>query len=461
MLLVADTIAAIGTALGQSGIAIVRVSGPDSLKTVDKYFISPKKNKVTKMDKNTINYGHFHDENGEVIDEVLVSVFKAPFSYTGEDVVEINCHGGQIPIKKILTKVLESGIRLAEPGEFTKRAFLNGKLDLSQAEAVMDLISAKTDLSHDMANKQAAGNLSTEVKKVRDKILEVLANIEATIDYPDEQFDSMSVEQMVSKLSEVEGRIQNLLKTATTGKLVREGIKTVIIGEPNVGKSSLLNALTKENRAIVTDIPGTTRDVLQENINVKGVPLVVLDTAGIRETSDKVEKIGVKRTKEYINTSDLVLYVIDGSQNWSKENDLILELIKTKPRIVIINKSDLPQSVDIEIVKGKVDCDVLAISAEKSKGITQLEDRILGLFEVGNIKDSSHEVTISNIRHEMALKDAKSSLEDSINALKCENPVDIVSIDIKDAWQSLGKITGESLSQNLIDEIFSRFCLGK
>lgn len=456
-----DTIAAVATTMGQSSVGIVRVSGSHAISIVDKIYLSPKRNALKSFNANTINYGYIVDD-GKVIDEVLVSIFKGPKSYTGEDVVEINCHGGRIPIKNTMELVLREGARLAEPGEFTKRAFLNGRIDISQAEAIMDIIAAKTDLSLDVATKQVLGKLSEKIKEVNDIIISGLAYIEATIDYPDEIFEDPHVDKLKNGLLEVIHRIERLLETSKTGKILREGIKTTIVGKPNVGKSSLLNKLLNSQRAIVTDIPGTTRDILEEQISIKGIPMVLIDTAGIRETEDVVEKIGVERSKMAVEESDLVLFVLDGSRNWDNYDQQIFDILLNRNVIVVINKRDLSEVLSTEEVARRTGIkEVLEISVQDELSLDKLEEAIVNSYELGNFKGFSDDILISNIRHEQALKDALKSVNDAIYNIDLGLPLDIIAIDLREVWENLGKITGESLNKGLIDEIFSRFCLGK
>ena len=456
-----DTIVAVATAIGKSGVGIVRVSGSNAIENVNKIYKSPSGKNLRDYKSNTINYGLIHNE-GNVIDEVLVSVFRGPKSYTGEDVVEINCHGGPIPIKSTIELLLNFNCRLAEAGEFTKRAFLNGRIDLSQAEGIMDIISSKTELSLDAATKQALGKLSTKINDLNEKIISSLAQIEATIDYPDEVFNTVDTEVISSNLKVVKDELGKLLLTAKTGKIIREGIKTTIVGKPNVGKSSLLNSLLDQQRAIVTDIPGTTRDILEEQINIKGVPLVIIDTAGIRETDDVIEKIGVDRSKAAIKESDLIIFVLDGSSNWEEYEELIFQLVKDKQVLILINKFDLPQKIDKETVYQKTNIEhIINVSVEKNINLDELREMIFSMYEISDLDRKSQNTMITSLRHEKAIKDATISLSDAIENIVNGFPLDIVAIDIKDAWECLGKITGASLNKSIIDEIFSRFCLGK
>ncbi|QNO15005.1 tRNA uridine-5-carboxymethylaminomethyl(34) synthesis GTPase MnmE [Alkalicella caledoniensis] len=456
-----DTIVAVATAVGKSGVGIVRVSGKSAIHIVNKVFRSSSGKSLLDLRSNTINYGFVEREN-KIIDEVLVSLFRGPKSYTGEDVVEINCHGGPIPIKLTMELLLTFDCRLAEPGEFTRRAFLNGRIDLSQAEGIMDIISAKTDLSLDAATKQVLGKLSSMINELNESIISSLALIEATIDYPDEVFESIDVDTISNSLNDVINELNNLLLTAKTGKILRDGIKTTIVGKPNVGKSSLLNSLLEQQRAIVTDIPGTTRDILEEQISINGVPLVLVDTAGIRETDDVVERIGVERSKSAINESNLVLFVLDGSKEWEEYDQKILELIKGKKVIILINKLDLPQMMDINIIANKTGVEnIINVSIEKNINLEELKNEIFSMYEISDIEDQTMNTMITNLRHEKAIKDAVKNLMEAIENIEAGMPLDIVAIDIKDAWENLGKVSGSSLNKNIVDEIFSRFCLGK
>ncbi|SET01240.1 tRNA uridine-5-carboxymethylaminomethyl(34) synthesis GTPase MnmE [Anaerobranca gottschalkii] len=456
-----DTIVAVATAIGQSSVGIVRISGPKAFQIAEEIFRSPKNIAFNQFKANTINFGYIVDGD-KVIDEVLLSIFKAPKSYTGEDVIEVNCHGGSIPIKKTMELILKKGARLAEPGEFTKRAFLNGRIDLSQAEAIMDLISAKTDLSLNVATSHVLGKLSAKVQEINEIIISALAYIEATIDYPDEVFEEGDTLKIKESLLEGVEKLEKLLTTSKAGKILREGIKTTIVGKPNVGKSSLLNRLLNSQRAIVTDIPGTTRDILEEQISIRGIPMILVDTAGIRETEDVVEKIGVERSKKAIEESDLILFVLDGSRSWDIYDQQILELLQGKNVIVLLNKRDLEQVLTKEEVQNITGYqEVIEISVNEDINLDKLEEGIIKTYELKDLISRSDEVLISNIRHEKSLQDAKINLEDAIKNIENGLPLDIIAIDLRDAWENLGKVTGQTLNKGIIDEIFSRFCLGK
>lgn len=457
-----ETIAAISTAPGEGGIGIVRISGIESLKILDRIFKSHRKKNTMEFGTYTVRYGHVVDpDSNEIIDEVLASYMKSPYTYTREDIVEINCHGGTIPVKRILEAVLKCGARLAEPGEFTKRAFLNGRIDLSQAEAVIDMIRSKTDKSMDAALKQLEGKLSEKLGYIRNRLIDIMSHVEATIDFPEDDIDDVLYNKLENDCMEIINDIEGMIQTSDTGKILRDGLNTVIIGKPNVGKSSLLNALLEENRAIVTDIPGTTRDIIQEYLNIRGIPINIIDTAGIRETRDEVERIGVERTKEYFKKADLVILIIDSSDSITQEDEEIFELVKDKKIITLINKVDLPTRLDIERVKkfteGKR---VIEVSVKTGKGIDELKDEIYNLVYKGEVKYSS-EVLITNVRHKNLLIKAKSSLLVAVETLKQQVPLDMVSIDIRECLDYIGEITGETVQEDIINRIFSQFCIGK
>ncbi|MFW5648090.1 MAG: tRNA uridine-5-carboxymethylaminomethyl(34) synthesis GTPase MnmE [Candidatus Alkaliphilus sp. MAG34] len=457
-----DTIAAIATAPGEAGIGIVRISGEKSIEIIDKIFESKRGKKLSQYKPRRITYGYIIDpETNEKIDEVLVSYMKAPDTYTREDIVEINCHGGMIPVKRILELVLRSGARAADPGEFTKRAFLNGRIDLAQAEAIMDLIGAKTEKGFDVALNQLEGFLSKEVSKIREKLLEMLAHIEVSIDFAEEDIDEITLDILLESSREVEKDIQKLLDTSHTGKIIREGLSTVIVGKPNVGKSSLLNALIKESRAIVTNVPGTTRDVIEEYLSIKGIPLRLIDTAGIRETDDVVEKIGVERSKELFNLADLIIVVLDASDNLTKEDLEIMSLIGSKRALIIINKTDLPQKFEVDEVRNIVkDKDIIEISILENIGIEQIEDALVEMVYQGEVK-AKDSLLVTNVRHKNALERALKGIKDGIKAIEEQLPLDFIEVDIRDVWQALGEITGDTAEEDLLDRIFENFCIGK
>lgn len=455
-----DTIAAISTPIGEGAIAIVRLSGDDSLSIANKVF---KGKNLLEVPSHTIHYGHIVDpRSNEKIEEVMVSVLKAPKTFTREDVVEINCHGGLVSVNRVLHLVLREGARLAEPGEFTKRAFLNGRIDLSQAEAVMDLIRAKTDRAMSVALKQMDGRLSKLIRQLRQQLIETVAHVEVNIDYPEyDDVEEMTHEMLVDRAQKVKKEIQNILQTAKQGKILREGIKTAIIGRPNVGKSSLLNVLAQENKAIVTDIPGTTRDVIEEYVNVRGVPLRLIDTAGIRETEDFVEKIGVERSRQALKEADLILLVLNGSEPFAKEDEALFEAARDLEKIVIINKADLEQKINLEEVKNVANgAPIITTSLLEEKGIDELEEAIANTFFEGEI-DSGDLTYVSNVRHIQLLEQAENALNDALNGIEMGMPLDLVQIDITRTWELLGEIIGDNVHESLIDQLFSQFCLGK
>lgn len=455
-----DTIAAISTPPGEGAISIVRMSGEEAVSIAQKVFSGKD---LTQAKSHTINYGHIVDpKTHEEIDEVMVSLMLAPKTFTREDVVEINCHGGIVATNRILQLLLVNGARLAEPGEFTKRAFLHGRIDLTQAESVMDLIRAKTDRSMKIALNQLDGNLSHLIDSLRKDILDVLAQVEVNIDYPEyDDVEEMTTKLLKEKAIEIKQRIEQLLKTASQGKIMREGLATALVGRPNVGKSSLLNHLLHEDKAIVTDVAGTTRDVIEEYVNVSGVPLKLIDTAGIRETDDKVEKIGVERSKKAIEQSDLVLLVLNAAESLTKEDLELIRLTNDKKRIIILNKTDLEEKLDRkELAKISVNAPVYATSILKNEGVEALEEAISKLFFNG-IENSQSTVMVTNARHIALLEKAQNSLDSVLEGISSGMPVDLVQIDMTEAWNLLGEITGESYEDELLDQLFSQFCLGK
>ncbi|RIX47051.1 tRNA uridine-5-carboxymethylaminomethyl(34) synthesis GTPase MnmE [Paenibacillus nanensis] len=459
--MVHDTIAAISTAVGEGGIAIIRVSGPQAISGIDPIFKS--KISLKDADTHTVHYGHIIDpSSGEKVEEVLVTLMRGPRSFTAEDVVEINAHGGVIAVKKVLDVVLQQdGIRTAEPGEFTKRAFLNGRIDLMQAEAVIDLIRSKSDRAFSVARKQAEGALSKRIKALRQTVIELLAHIEVNIDYPEHDVEEMTSAYIREQCQSAIAEIDKLLKTANEGKILREGIMTAIVGRPNVGKSSLMNMLTQENKAIVTDIPGTTRDVIEQFVTLNGIPLRLLDTAGIRETSDVVERIGVERSKDALQDADLILFVLNYNEPLGEEDRQLLEQLKDRSVIVIINKMDLPARLDLEEVKRFVSKDsIVKMSVLQEQGLDALESTISEMFFEGQLE--ANDLTyVSNVRHISLLKRARQSLTDAIEATHAGIPIDVIQIDARSAWESLGEILGDEAGDSLIDQIFSQFCLGK
>lgn len=455
-----DTIAAISTPPGEGAISIVRMSGEEAVSIAQKVFSGKD---LTQAKSHTINYGHIVDpKTHEEIDEVMVSLMLAPKTFTREDVVEINCHGGIVATNRILQLLLVNGARLAEPGEFTKRAFLHGRIDLTQAESVMDLIRAKTDRSMKIALNQLDGNLSHLIDSLRKDILDVLAQVEVNIDYPEyDDVEEMTTKLLKEKAIEIKQRIEQLLKTASQGKIMREGLATALVGRPNVGKSSLLNHLLHEDKAIVTDVAGTTRDVIEEYVNVSGVPLKLIDTAGIRETDDKVEKIGVERSKKAIEQSDLVLLVLNAAESLTKEDFELIRLTNDKKRIIILNKTDLEEKLDRkELAEISENAPVYATSILKNEGVEALEEAISKLFFNG-IENSQSTVMVTNARHIALLEKAQNSLDSVLEGISSGMPVDLVQIDMTEAWNLLGEITGESYEDELLDQLFSQFCLGK
>lgn len=457
-----DTIAAISTAPGEGAIGIVRISGEDAIRIADEVY-RLKDKRLKEQPSHTIHYGHIVDpKNDEVIDEVMVTVLRAPKTFTREDVVEINCHGGIVAINRILQLVLRMGARLAEPGEFTKRAFLNGRIDLSQAEAVMDLIRAKTDKSMQMAMRQLDGELSKLIQNLRQEILNTLAQVEVNIDYPEyDDVEEMTLQLLREKTQQVSQGIRALLNTASQGKILRDGLKTAIVGRPNVGKSSLLNVLLREEKAIVTDIAGTTRDTIEEYVNVRGVPLQLIDTAGIRETDDVVERIGVERSRKALNEADFVLLILNQSEELMDEDLRLLEQTKDFKRIILLNKTDLPTKIDMDKVKEFVtDSEIVTTSMLKKEGIDQLEEKIADYFFQGqmNERDATY---LSNTRHIALLEKAEQALQEVANGVDMGMPVDLIQIDFTRAWDLLGEITGDTVQDELLTQLFSQFCLGK
>ena len=458
-----DTIAAISTPMGEGAIAIVRLSGDDAFNIADRLFKGVGNKRLMNVSSHTIHYGHIVDpKTNEVAEEVMVSVMRGPKTFTKEDVIEINCHGGLVSVNRVLQLVLNEGARLAEPGEFTKRAFLNGRIDLSQAEAVIDLIRAKTDRAMNVALGQMDGRLSRLIRKLRQEILEILAHVEVNIDYPEyDDVEEMTHQMLLEKSRYVHQEIEKLLQTSQQGKILREGLSTVIVGRPNVGKSSLLNSLVQENKAIVTDIPGTTRDVIEEYVNVRGVPLRLLDTAGIRETEDIVERIGVERSRQVLKEADLILLVLNYSEEFSEEDRNLFKAVEGMDVIVIVNKTDLPQRLDLsEVTTLAKDYRIVTTSLKEDEGINELEEAISSLFFSGAI-EADDMTYVSNSRHIALLNQANRSIEEAIDGVESGTPIDIVQIDLTRSWELLGEIIGDSVHESLIDQLFSQFCLGK
>lgn len=455
-----DTIAAIATVLGEGGISIIRISGSKSLDIVDSIFKGKNNRNLLDISPYSMRYGFIIEkETEDILDEVLVTYMKGPRSYTAEDTVEINCHGGVTPTKRIFQEIIKAGARVAEPGEFTKRAFLNGRIDLSQAEAVIDIIRAKTELSMKSAVLQSNGRISKEIDSLRNRLLQTIAHIEATVDFPEDDLEEVTSNQVSIQVENIINEVSELLSTADEGKILREGLNVVIVGKPNVGKSSLLNALLKEQRAIVTEVPGTTRDVIEEYINLDGVPIKIIDTAGIRETEDIVEKIGVEKSKEKIIEADLIIFMIDLSRELDDEDKEIMDYIRDKKYIVLLNKSDLENKVVKEDLAGLNLKYIIESSAKSGKGLDELKDYIKELFFKGEVKNQ--DIIITNARHKEALIRAKESLSSALDTLNNTLAIDLSSIDIRDAWSRLGEITGDTLEEDIIDKIFSEFCLGK
>lgn len=458
--MISDTIAAIASAVGEGSIAMIRVSGPDAVNIVDSIFRT--KRPLKEAETHTIHYGHIYDpKTGDTVEEVLVSLMRGPRSFTREDVVEINCHGGVISVRKVLDLALAAGARLAEPGEFTKRAFLNGRIDLTQAEAVMDLIRSKSDRAFQIAKKQSEGSLSAQIKQLRHRLVETMAHIEVNIDYPEHDVEELTSSFIAEHCKSTIREIDRLLKTAEQGKMLREGITTAIVGRPNVGKSSLLNVLAQESKAIVTDIPGTTRDVIEEYITINGIPLRLLDTAGIRETNDVVEKLGVERSRKALLQADLILFVLNYNEELTEEEIEWMEQVKKRPVIPIINKTDLPCKLDTDqLTKWFANDSIVMLSVKEEKGLEMLEHAITEIFFSGKVE--SNDLTyVTNSRHVHLLQQAKQALEDALQGVAQQMPIDMIQIDVRNAWEHLGEIIGDSVAETLLDQIFSQFCLGK
>lgn len=448
-----DTIAAIATAYGEGGIGIIRISGEDSREILRKIFTG-------KIESRRLSYGKIVDEN-EHIDEVLAVYMKGPKTYTGEDVVEINCHGSMVALRKTLALVLSKGARMAEPGEFTKRAFLNGRLDLSQAEAVIDVIKAKSDRSFDVAMSQLEGSLSKKIEIIRQALLDLLVEVTVNIDYPDEDIEIMTYDKARDCLCNIRNMIGELLATSGSGRMIREGIRIAIVGKPNVGKSSLMNCLLRESRAIVTEIPGTTRDTIEEAVSIRNLPVYLIDTAGIRDTDDTVEKIGIEKTKEAFNNADYIILVVDGSRPLTSEDEEIISYVRGRRALVLLNKRDLGAEVTVDVISEKLpDCDIIETALSKGEGLTEIEDNIESLVYGGQISQGES-LMVNNVRHIDLLKHADSAAGDALSLLEIMEPLDIVEIDIRNAYDFLGEIVGDTVSDEIINEVFARFCLGK
>ena len=454
-----DTIAAVATAMGEGGIGIVRISGENALSILEKVFCSVK-NRPTENRK--LTYGFVTDNfTGEKIDEVMAVYMKAPHAYTAEDVVEIQCHGSIVSLRKILALVLKNGARLAEPGEFTKRAFLNGRLDLSQAEAVIDLVRAKSDKTFDVALSQLEGSFSKKIKEIRSDLVDILVNITVNIDYPDEDIEVITYENLISGLGNVKAKVDSLLATADTGRILREGLNIAIIGKPNVGKSSLMNALLRETRAIVTEIPGTTRDTIEEALTIRNIPVKLTDTAGIRHTDDVIEKIGIEKSKESFNKADLVIFMVDNSRPLDDEDREIIEYIGDRKVLAVINKTDLENRLDISEIKRKLPNGIfIETSMAREDGISRIEDEIENLVYGGKVKQNDS-MMVTNVRHKALLEEASSALRDAASMAGAGEALEFLEIDVNRAYEALGEIIGEAVNEDIINEVFARFCLGK
>lgn len=458
-----DTIAAIATAMTNSGIGIIRISGEDAFTVIDRIYQSKNgKKKLSEEKSHTVHYGYIVDDTKEnkIIDEVMVLIMRAPNTYTREDTVEIDCHGGVLVMQKILDTVVCHGARPAEPGEFTKRAFLNGRIDLTQAESVMDVISSKNEFALKSSISQLQGSLQKEIKELREKIIYEIAFIESALDDPEHINIDGYGQKLKTVAEECKERIEHLLDTADNGKILKEGIDTVIVGKPNAGKSSLMNVLLKKERAIVTDIAGTTRDVLEEQMNLNGITLNIIDTAGIRDTEDVVEKIGVDKAKDYLVNADLIIYVVDSSTPLDENDEKIMEMIKNRTALVLLNKSDLDTVTTEEMIASHLDQKIIKVSMKENQGVDELENAIKELFFHGKV-ELNDEVYITNARHKAALSNAKDSLNMVLDSIAMEMPEDFYSIDLMNTYEELGNILGESLGEDLVNEIFSKFCTGK
>ena len=454
-----DTIAAISTPRGEGGIGIVRISGDEAISILNKLFKAKSGKKAEDLRNYSINYGQLYDEAGNAVDEALVSIMKGPKTYTTEDIVEINCHGGYLITEKVLELVLRFGARHAEQGEFTRRAFMNGRIDLTQAEAVMDLIHSKTDKSISLSLDQLRGDLKEQINHLKKLLLDVAAHVNVVLDYPEEGIDDPIPANLLDNLNEVLDRSSELVDSYNKGKIIKEGVKTAIVGKPNVGKSSLMNALLREERSIVTHIAGTTRDIIEEVINIKGIPLVLVDTAGIRNTEDIVENIGVERSIDQIEKADLVLFVIDGSEKLSEEDMKIYEHLQTKKTIGIVNKKDLEQNA--ELSEFPAISRWIEISAKENLGIKDMEDEIYSTVIKGGVEDSSQKLVITNVRHKSALEKTKDAIKNILETIEIGLPMDLIAVDLKEALDSLSEVTGEISTEDLLDHVFSNFCVGK
>lgn len=452
-----DTISAISTAYGEGGIGIVRMSGSRSYEILSDIF-----DNIDKVENRKLTYGHIRDpRDGRTVDEVLVAYMKAPHTYTGEDVVEINCHGSMVALRKILDITLKEGASLAEKGEFTKRAFLNGKIDLSQAEAVIDLIKASSSSGYDVALSQLDGSFGKNISEIRQKLVDILVDITVNIDYPDEDIEEIVYENLRENIFKIKEDIDYLISTSDTGRILKDGIKIAIIGKPNVGKSSLMNRLLMENRAIVTDIPGTTRDVIQENMMIRNIPVILIDTAGIRETDDKIEKIGIEKSKETFNDADLILFLLNSGDVITDEDYSIMNRVANKNVLVLLNKSDMDRKIETDRIKEILgDKTFLDTSMETGQGVEELKDIIEKMVYKGNLKQDNS-LIVTNVRHLNLLRDASAFLKDSLNSIDSNQPLEFIEIDVKNTYDDLGAILGEEVGDDILNEVFSRFCLGK
>lgn len=455
-----DTIAAVATAYGEGGIGIIRISGEKSADILNEIFLPASAGSETVSRK--MVYGRIVDPDSDsVIDEVLAVYMKGPGTYTAEDVVEINCHGSMVALRKTLALVLRKGARLAEPGEFTKRAFLNGRLDLSQAEAVIDMIKAGTDKSFDIALSQLEGSLSSKISEIRAALMDILVDITVNIDYPDEDIEELTYDKLEKNISLIGEMIEKLLSTASSGRMIREGIRVAIVGKPNVGKSSLMNGLLRETRAIVTEIPGTTRDTIEEVISVRNIPVYLVDTAGIRQTDDMVEKLGIEKSKEAFNNADFVIFIMDGSNPVSEEDREIAQYLKAEKSLVLINKNDLNRAFTVNDVRKLIpDANIIETSLITGEGIEKIEEFIEEMVYGGKISQKES-FMVNNVRHIELLKKGRDSLEDALNMARMKEALDFIEIDVKNAYEYLGEIIGETVSDDIINEVFARFCLGK
>lgn len=456
-----DTIAAIATAYGEGGIGIVRISGENSKKILKRLFKPAYKNIESIVNRQLI-YGYiFSPDSGKVVDEVLAVYMQAPATYTREDVVEIHCHGSIVSLRTILELVLHQGARLAEPGEFTKRAFLNGRIDLSQAEAVIDVVRAKTEKSFQLAMRQMEGQLSVKIRKIRNELMDVLVQLAVNIDYPDEDIEELTYEELIKSILQINDEIDKLIASAGTGRMIREGLRVTIVGKPNVGKSSLMNALLKEARAIVTEIPGTTRDTIEEALNLQGIPVYLTDTAGIHHTEDQIERIGIEKSREAFHKSDLVIFMVDGSEQLSQEDYDIAKEIDDKKVVVLINKSDLGKRISDDSLKQMLPQAIIINTAVvMEKGIKDLEEQIISLVYGGKLRQEQSEI-VTNARHKDLLIKSKKSLKDALNMAYKKDALDFIEVDVRHTWELLGEILGETVSDDIINQVFERFCLGK